>query len=156
MLRDFLDHHTLLLARGFDLLESPLESPYHRGEAWTFDPRLFEEYGREGLARARERMDALHALLRRHGIRLTIAVYPWPDQILKGDRDSLQERFWRGWAEDKGAAFLDYFPLFIDREPPRDVIRRNFIPGDVHWNEAGHRLVSGMLLDHLQRDGKGP
>ncbi|HVO10609.1 MAG TPA: SGNH/GDSL hydrolase family protein [Vicinamibacteria bacterium] len=151
----FLDGHTLLLARGWDAVAGRLE-PLHYGAGWTFDASLMAEYGQAGLARARERMDALAALLAGRGIRLTVAVYPWPDQVLMRDRASLQARVWREWASAHGAAFLDYFPVFITDEPPQETVRRYFIPGDVHWNEAGHRLVAGPLIARLSASASPP
>jgi len=38
-------------------------------------------------------MDPLAVLLESRGIRLTVAVYPWKLQILKGDIDSVQVNF---------------------------------------------------------------
>ncbi len=142
----FLDAHTLLLGRLFDALDAAFTSERHRGGAWTLDAKVFDEYGREGLAHARARMDALHALLLARGIRLTIAVYPWTDQILAGDRDSRQVHVWREWAAEKRVGFVDCFPDFLAAGPARDVVKRFFIPGDIHWNDAGHRLVADRFL----------
>ena len=146
----FLDGHTLLLARAYDALAARFETPLHYGAGWTFDAGLLAEYGQTGLARARERMDALAALVAARGIRLTVAVYPWPDQILMRDRASLQARFWKSWADEHGVPLIDYFPLFVGDESPRETVRRYFISGDVHWNEAGHRLVAEQLIARLE------
>ena len=146
----FLDGHTLLLARAYDALAARFETPLHYGAGWTFAAGLLAEYGQSGLARARERMDALAALVAARGIRLTIAVYPWPDQILMRDRASLQARFWKSWADEHGVPLIDYFPVFVGDESPRETVRRYFISGDVHWNEAGHRLVAEQLVARLE------
>ncbi len=145
----FLDGHTLLLARAYDALAAWQQPPLHYGASWTLDAGLLAEYGEAGLSRARERMDALAALVASRGIKLTVAVYPWPDQILTRDRASLQARFWQGWADAHGVPLIDFVPVFITDEPPRETIRRYFIAGDVHWNEAGHRLVAERLLPHF-------
>jgi lysophospholipase L1-like esterase len=145
-LERFLDDHTLVTAGLFRLFERPFASDHHRAAAWTTDPVVLEEYGREGLPLARTHMDALAELLKAHRIRLIIAVYPWTDQLLLGDRDSLQVRYWHEWAASSGADFVDLFPAFFDRGAPRDTVRRLFIAGDIHWNEAGHRLVADAFL----------
>jgi hypothetical protein len=108
-----------------------------------------EEYGREGLEKARVHMDALHDLLSRHGIGLSIAVYPWPDQVLLGDRESRQVTYWRAWARQSGVPLLDYFPAFVGGGDPSTTVRQHFIPGDIHWNEAGHRIIADALIAHL-------
>ncbi len=117
---------------------------------WTVDPERFEEYGRQGLERARERMDMLLELLRARGIALTVSVHPWPDQIVRRDRESLQVSFWRDWATRNGVGFIDLFPVFMDAGEPREVLVAHFIPGDAHLNENGHRLVAEAVLEQLR------
>jgi len=148
--RRFLDRHTLLLARLYDAADALLTRGPRRAALWTVDPQAFEEYGREGLENARAHMDALAELLARHGIGLTVAVYPWPDHVILGDRDSKQAAFWRAWAAEKRAGFLDYFPLFVGVGDPKETVRREFIPGDIHWNAAGHRVIAGPLVEYLR------
>ena len=51
--------------------------------------------------------------------------------------------------------FIDLFPDFIPiGQDPKEVIRKYFIPGDLHWNEEGHRLVARRFLETLP--GSGP
>jgi lysophospholipase L1-like esterase len=113
---------------------------------WTVEEKTFQEYGREGVRRALANMHRLSRLLSEREIRLTIAVYPWPDQVLHRDRDSRQVRIWREWAHNSGVGFLDFFPEFVNGEDPQAVIDRYFIPCDMHLNEAGHRLMAQAFL----------
>jgi hypothetical protein len=147
--RRFLDRHTLLLARAWALADALLTRGPRRAAVWTVEETAMEEYGREGLLKARENMSALHELLSRHRIALSVAVYPWPDQVLLGDRESRQVSFWRAWATERGVPLLDYFPAFVGVGEPKAVVRRYFIPGDIHWNEVGHRLIADALIAHL-------
>jgi hypothetical protein len=148
--RRFLDRRTLLLARLYDAADRLLTRGPRRAALWTVDPHAFDEYGKEGLLNARAHMDALADLVARHGIGLSVAVYPWPDHVTLGDRDSKQAAFWRAWAADKNAGFLDYFPLFVGVGDSRETVRRDFIPGDIHWNAAGHRVIAGPLVEHVR------
>ena len=148
--RRFLDRHTLLLALLYDAADRWLTRGPRRAALWTVDPQAFEEYGREGLENARAHMDALAELVARHGIGLTVAVYPWPDHVILGDRDSKQAAFWRAWAAGKHVGFLDYFPLFVGVGEAKQTVRRDFIPGDIHWNAAGHRVIAEPLVEHLR------
>jgi hypothetical protein len=122
---------------------------------WTVDETLFNAYGREGLARAAGNMTRLHELLSTHGVRLTIAVYPWPDQIISSDLNSIQVSFWKKWAEATGVRFLNYFPCFIREDGGDSVLEEYFIPGDVHWNERGHELVAENFLQWFTEPGAG-
>ena len=122
--------------------------------AWTLSPVAMRRYGRDGLSRASEHMTRLAELLRRRGIPLTVAVYPWPQQLLWDDRDSLQVRHWREWAAREGAGFIDLFETFfdaVDAQGRDDVIRQYFIAGDTHWSAPGHRLVADAVEPHLTR-----
>ncbi len=124
---------------------------------WTVDKEAYEDYGAMGLRKARKHMDRLHDLLRRHRIGMTLVIYPWPTQILHEDRDSIQVRVWREWAEEGSVQFIDLFPDFIpDDDPPKEAIRKYFIPGDLHWNEEGHRLVARRFLEMWTEAGRRP
>jgi hypothetical protein len=114
--------------------------------SWTFDPAAFESWGKRGLARAQENMARLADLLRHHGRAMTVVVYPWPDQIMRRDRASLQVTAWRDWAAERHVRFVDLFPDLVDAGEPRAVVERYFIPCDVHFNAAGHRLIAEAFL----------
>lgn len=116
----------------------------HRAR-WTIDQDRYDRFGRFGLAKAAAMMDRLVVLLRERLLPLTVVVYPWPDQIVAGDRDSVQVRFWRQWARTRGVGFVDLFPLFLDQGSAEEVIERYVIPRDFHWNAAGHALVANAI-----------
>jgi lysophospholipase L1-like esterase len=132
--------------------EDPTREPSWRRDVarWTLDPALLDAWGREGLERAGRSMARLAEVLRVRGIPLTICVYPWPDQLLGGDRDSLQARFWRSWAVRHDAGFVDLFPGFFAEldagGASEDLVRRFYDSGGVHFNEAGHRFVAREFL----------
>jgi len=113
---------------------------------WTYDEEVYREWGRRGLETAAGSMAKLARLLDAHGIELTLAVYPWPAQILAGDLDSRQARFWRAWAERHGARFVNLFPDFVGIGEPMQTYARFFISCDNHWNAAGHRHVAEAFL----------
>jgi len=118
---------------------------------WTTEPRLWEQYGRFGVERERFYMDKLATLLSARHIPLTVAVYPWPDQIIQNDLDSKQVHIWQDWSREHGAKFINYFPDFISNgasmEGRKHVIEKFFIPHDVHWNREGHQLIANRFLE---------
>lgn len=65
--------------------------------------------------------------------------------MLARDRDSRQVRHWSAWSAAHGARFVNLFPAFMEKDT-RVAYHQLFIPGDVHWNPAGHRLVAQHLL----------
>jgi hypothetical protein len=151
-LKRWLDRTSLLWSHAYVALERLFPMEGNRAGLWTVHEDVFEAYGREGLELAREDMDRLDELLRPRGIGLTVAVYPWPDQIRHHDLQSKQVVFWRAWAAAHGAGFIDYFPRFIGAAPAREVLDRYFIRGDVHWNEEGHRLIAEGFLEYYDRN----
>ncbi|GJL65347.1 MAG: hypothetical protein NPIRA05_03180 [Nitrospirales bacterium] len=113
---------------------------------WTVNDEMFEGYGRRGLEKAKHHMDLLYQLLQRHQKGMTIAVYPWPDQIVHKDLHSRHVTFWREWAQDHSVNFFNFFPLFILPDAdPKAVLDKYFIEGDVHWNEQGHEIMAQEL-----------
>ena len=114
---------------------------------WTINEEAYEDYGKEGLQKALSRMNQLYILLTRHDIELTLAIYPWPDQIINHDSDSLQVRAWSNWAQRHSVTFFNFFPVFMQSDKnPRNTIRKYFIEGDVHWNGRGHRLMAEQFI----------
>lgn len=129
-----------------------------RADLWTVNKSFYEEYGKSGLENSARNIELLANLCRDKKIILTIAVYPWPDQIIYHDLDSLQVKFWSNWAKKSGVKFINYFPYFI---PPnhnnaevRNILNTYFIYGDMHWNEEGHRKVADIFLNNFQAPTK--
>jgi hypothetical protein len=155
-----------LLKTGHDLFNPrPLAYDYDsinlRKALWTSDEQLFREFGEQGLARCEKNLDRLLALCQKHDISLTLVVYPWPDQIVRNDLESIQVRYWADWTSRKGIPFINLFPEFIpavtqSEEKIREVLDSYFIVGDVHWNEAGHRKIAeGFLRQYEKRQSAG-
>lgn len=120
--------------------------PFHEARGrWPEDEAAFEEWGRRGLGLATEYMGRLHALCQRHGVSMSVAVYPWPAQIEAGDLRSPAVVAWERFCADRGIPFVDHFPSFLDGRPAAEVLEAYFIPDDVHWNPAGHALIADRI-----------
>jgi hypothetical protein len=111
-----------------------------RRDLWPTNPALFEAYGRRGLQLNSANLDKIVQMCREWNCKVTLVVYPLPDQIAAHDRDSIQVRYWRDWCAKREVRFINGFEPFF-REPAAVVLQKYFIPGDVHYNEAGHRLL---------------
>jgi len=118
---------------------------------WDADDGLYRKWGKTGLAEASLQMAKLAELCSRHGVKLDIGVYPWPVQVLGHRLNSKQVVFWRDFASKRGIGFIDLFPYFINKTSASKIVEAYFIPGDVHWNAAGHALVARGILQHLAR-----
>lgn len=107
---------------------------------WSLDPALMEAWGKRGLEIAARNLDKVVAQCREWNCRLTLVVYPWPDNVAAGDREGIQVRYWRDWSAGRGVRFVDgYAPFF--RDDAYESVRKHFILGDVHFSEGGHRAI---------------
>ena len=107
---------------------------------WTIDEELMQAWGERGLELAGGNLDKLVGLCREWRCRVTLVVYPWPDNVMAGDRDSIQVRHWREWAARRGVRFIDGFAPFFEA-PAETTLHRYYIEGDVHFSEEGNRLI---------------
>ena len=96
-------------------------------------------------------MTLLHQLLKNKGIKLTIGIYPWPSNIYHNDYPSRHSTIWRNWAFKEGVDIIDLFPKFINSENPIEIISKNFVAGDIHWNRNGHDIVASAFLDYFAK-----
>lgn len=113
---------------------------------WTHRPDVFDRYGRRGLERASKAMQGLWDSLNSAGKKLTVVVYPWPQQVVEADLESVQVTFWRNWADQRGVKFIDLFPTFIGPNRAQETLSTLYIPGDYHFNAAGNRRFAEAFL----------
>ena len=92
-------------------------------------------------------MDRLHILLAARGIALSVAVYPWPDQIEFDSVNSRQVQVWKQWCERRRCAhFIDHFPDFFDyKREHTDWRDRLFISGDFHHLPKATEIIAERL-----------
>ena len=112
---------------------------------------VYQPLGVEGgIRRSLINMQALADLLRSRNIPLTVAVYPWPYQLIYNDRDSRQVAIWRDFCTKNCKAFINLFPvMFAERDARSDWYEHNFIPGDSHYSPEGNRLLFKELAKEL-------
>lgn len=128
-----------------DLDNSLFEDPEYRAHGhWNESYK----YAEQGFSLAEANMAELVALCRKHGVDMTLVVYPWPLNIAYRERDHVQTRFWRSFAEDHDIAFVDLYAEFIPAKGEAGGANDHaplFIAGDVHWSPLGHAKVAGVL-----------
>jgi len=115
----------------------------------------YRMYGERGLKMEGLYMDKLCELLNKYDIKLTIAAYPWPDQIINRDLESIQVLYWRDWCERHGVPLINYFPYFINGRTKKELqiaINKYYMAYDVHWNKNGHKLVADVFLDFYRKN----
>jgi hypothetical protein len=123
-----------------------------RRSAWTIDAND-DGFGKIGLQASINKslalLDKIHALCKKNNIKLSVGVYPWPGQILFDPAESRQVRIWRDFCSDKCDHFYNSFPsLFklVEDTSKKEVISQYYFKGDIHFNEAGNKLVASDFL----------
>ncbi len=135
---------------NLDFIRKDTWSIDNRKSLWTVDDKYYKGYGEAGLKKAKLNIKRLKALLDKHHIKLTLAVYPWPAQIFYNDLDSIQVREWRKFCQENGIDFINLFPEFIKKgQDNRQSILDFYIPNDMHWNERGHLKVANILQSKI-------
>lgn len=118
---------------------------------WTVDKNLYDEYGEKGLKECALYMDKLYILLQSRGISLTVAVYPWPGQVLYDSLNSIHVLYWRKWCAQHNVSFINYFPNFLtgnNKKEKERIIDKYYLRNDVHFNEHGHKMVADVFLNY--------
>jgi len=130
--------------------DSILEQKISDRGRWTYDEKCFAEWGEKGLYAAENNMKKLSDLCRNEKIKLTIAVYPWPEQIIEDSVESKQVIFWKGFCLENNIDFIDLFPYFFEDECRQCTVKKYFIEGDCHWNYDGHELIAERILERIK------
>ena len=98
-------------------------------------------------------MNQLYELLKKNNIKLSIAVYPWPQTILYDKHENLMKTTWENFCKNKCANFINTFPLFInddDEESKKNlIIKKYYQLGDIHFNPEGHKLIADYFIKNF-------
>lgn len=133
----------------FEDAETFLETSIEDRGKWTYDKKVFKEWGKNGLELASKNLLMLSNLCKENSIYMTLVVYPWPEQILQNDSLSIQSTYWSEFCITNKIDFLDLFPYFFQTANADKVVRKYFITGDDHWNSKGHEMVSVKLYERI-------
>jgi hypothetical protein len=128
-----------------DLLNDP---DFHNVSRWIYDEE-YRELAKKSLDLGQENLRLLARLCKQHGIRLTITVHPWQEQIMREEKENYYVESWKNFAASEGIGFVNLFSCFVNGENPVIVANRYYISNDSHWNEHGHDLVFRELLPRI-------
>ena len=94
-------------------------------------------------------MTELSELLEKNQIKLSLAVYPWPQQLQYDNRNSKHVKMWKNFCEGKCHKFLNFFPHFFNEKDKKsflEVYKKYYFWNDVHFNSEGNRVIAQKLL----------
>jgi hypothetical protein len=123
---------------------------------WTYNSNstAYGTLGVDGsIKQAEKNMTELHKILNIWGISLSVGVYPWPTQLIEikdsNNKINRQVSIWKKFCEKRCSNFINLFPKYKDliaKNGLEYTYNSNFIPGDVHYNKAGNKLISDAIV----------
>lgn len=124
-----------------------------RRSSWTFQPRVFREYGERGLQISLNNLNRLSEIVTQQGAVLTTVLIPWPDQLIHDQPQELLINHWNVWCSKKGANCIDLTDAFIAYAPQdrEKIIQDLYFHGDMHWNSLGHQWAGQALITKLNQ-----
>lgn len=118
-------------------------------QLWTLDQASFESWGKEGLLLARDHMQKLVELCYSHGIKISLAVYPWKLDIQNRNLNSIHVTFWEKFCQKRGLRFINLYPAFINEQlEVEQLFKTCYLNDGTHWNHNGHLRVANALLPY--------
>ena len=112
---------------------------------WTFDQKTFNEI-ELGLKQSEKYLKKLFNLLNKNNIPSTLIIYPWPTQILYGDK--FHQNYWLNFSNENNINFLSLYKVFKSNDNRRFIFK-NFIYGDIHWNKKGTELIFKEVIKNI-------
>ena len=95
-------------------------------------------------------MEKAFNLLKSKNIKMSLAVYPWPQQIQNDVVNSKHVNMWREFCYKKCEKFVNFFPFFFKEKEKSsflEVYKKYFFWNDVHFNSSGNEIIAKKLLE---------
>ncbi|MBN1363851.1 MAG: hypothetical protein JW976_03510 [Syntrophaceae bacterium] len=129
------------------------ENDMFREKAYWYVDSNFKKWGFDGSMLAKLYMNKLVNLCKANNVDVIIAVYPWPEQLKENIVENRHMLLWKEFANEHKIRFINFFAYFMSAEPNK-VIDLYYIPGDIHFNEAGNMLIAQEFLKWFEREYK--
>ena len=97
-------------------------------------------------------MNKTYELLKKNNIQMSVAVYPWPQQIENDLVNSKHVTMWKEFCIEKCVKFLNFFPFFFEEKNNSsflEVYKKYYYWNDIHFNAAGNKIIAERLLEHF-------
>ena len=114
--------------------------------SWTRNDQTYDEI-KEGLIQSEYYLKKLFNLLKKNKIDSYLIIYPWPEQIYYGD--TKHQPYWENFTTNNNINFINLYNDFFSHQP-KDIILKNFIKGDVHWNKNGTKIIFRKIINEIK------
>ncbi len=104
----------------------------------------------QGIEEQIRTMDMIYDYLTDRKIKLSIAVYPWPQTILNDVPYNKHVKIWEQFCKRRCVNFINHYPLFMNindsDEKKIEIIKKYYQLGDIHFNAEGSKLIAEDFL----------
>ena len=104
----------------------------------------------QGIEEQIRTMDMIYDYLTDRKIKLSIAVYPWPQTILYDVPYNKHVKIWEEFCKRRCVNFINHYPLFMNindsDEKKIEIIKKYYQLGDIHFNAEGNKLIAEDFL----------
>ncbi len=91
----------------------------------------------------------LYNVLKKNKIKLSIVVYPWPQQLENNDLNSKHVKMWENFCKGKCFKFINFFPFFFKEMKNTSYLKmykKYYFWNDVHFNALGNKVIAERLI----------
>ena len=95
-------------------------------------------------------IEKLYILLKKNNIKMSLAVYPWPQTLENDTVDSQHVKMWEEFCFNKCEKFINFFPFFFNEKKGSshlNVLKEFYFWNDVHFNKKGNIFLGEKLAD---------
>jgi len=121
---------------------------------WTYsNSNLIQGYDigiNEGHKIMTDQMIILYEILRQNNIKMSLAVYPWPQQLQNDNEYSIHVQIWEEFCKNRCEYFINYFPFFfneIKKTSFLETYKKYYFKNDPHFNQKGHEVLALKLIE---------
>ncbi|MDA8791577.1 hypothetical protein N9M93_04450, partial [Candidatus Pelagibacter bacterium] len=100
-------------------------------------------------------IDKIIEITDKNETKATFVLYPWPGHIYQENINNRYNRHWTIFFNNKKIKLLNLniqFFEFLKKNNSKDIIFKYYIPGDVHFNENGHKFIFDNINDLISVD----
>ena len=97
-------------------------------------------------------LNQIYELLNSRGIKLSLAIYPWPNTLIYDKSSSAYVEIWKNFCFEKCLNFINLFPVFFENQnklninKANKIIKKYYLKGDMHFNYTGNLLIADKLI----------
>ena len=114
---------------------------------WTFDNKYSKRWKKKGLEKSSYYLKKLFQNLKEQNIDSYLIIYPNPAQIMFNN-ENINEIYWENWSKKNNVKLISLYKYF-DGPDKKEIIKKYFINGDVHWNKKGNLLVAESIKKEI-------